>query len=282
MSRRRSGEHYGPPYRESHGHGQDERRSPPWSPRVPGQWRGAPGYAVPQGRSWLSGRYARPGSTRAVPGPAPEEQYGDYYGGGHGPQWRSLEPSVDYGPIGSADEGGTGFRSRSFERRRFAGAAAPGRYFGTGHYGAGHGTYDEEQRRAPGGFEPPRFENTLYGRAVGRRPVSPTGRRSAGAPKGYRCSDERLWENICERLMQAEDIDSSDVSVKVQGARVILEGTVPERYMKHAIEDLVDACPGVQDIDNRIRVQRPQQERSETRGQGTESGAAAGRTRQGP
>lgn len=37
-------------------------------------------------------------------------------------------------------------------------------------------------------------------------------------------------------------------------ARVVLEGTVPSRHMKHAIEDLVDACPGVQDIDNRVRV----------------------------
>jgi len=26
--------------------------------------------------------------------------------------------------------------------------------------------------------------------------------------------------------------------------------------MKHAIEDVVDAAPGVQDIDNRIRVKR--------------------------
>jgi osmotically-inducible protein OsmY len=35
---------------------------------------------------------------------------------------------------------------------------------------------------------------------------------------------------------------------------VVLEGTVPDRYMKHAIEDLADAAPGVQDDDNRIRV----------------------------
>jgi osmotically-inducible protein OsmY len=37
---------------------------------------------------------------------------------------------------------------------------------------------------------------------------------------------------------------------------VVLEGTVPERRMKHAIEDLADACPGIQDIENRIRVRR--------------------------
>jgi BON domain len=43
----------------------------------------------------------------------------------------------------------------------------------------------------------------------------------------------------------------------VRGARVVLEGTVPSRHMKHAIEDLVDACPGVQDIDNRVGVTNP-------------------------
>ncbi len=75
-------------------------------------------------------------------------------------------------------------------------------------------------------------------------------------PKGYQRSDERLREDISERLMEARYIDSSDVTVEVSGAKVVLDGTVPERRMKHAIEDLVDACPGVQDIDNRIRLRR--------------------------
>jgi hypothetical protein len=103
-------------------------------------------------------------------------------------------------------------------------------------------------------------------------------------PKGYQRSDERLCEDISERLMQAEHIDSSDVSVEVKGAKVVLEGTVPSRHMKHAIEDLVDACPGVQDIDNRIRVvsgrERPGQHPGQQAGQqieqdGTRQSAAA-------
>jgi uncharacterized protein len=85
------------------------------------------------------------------------------------------------------------------------------------------------------------------------------------APEGYRRSDERIREEICQRLARPfgrfdaseladERLDVSDVTVSVDGGRVTLEGTVPERRMKHCIEDLVDACPGVQDIDNRIRV----------------------------
>jgi len=86
-----------------------------------------------------------------------------------------------------------------------------------------------------------------YGTSYRSRPY-------ARGPKGYQRSDERLKEDISERLMEAHYIDSSEVTVEVRGAKVTLEGTVPTRHMKHAIEDLVDACPGIQDIDNRIRV----------------------------
>ena len=71
------------------------------------------------------------------------------------------------------------------------------------------------------------------------------------------------------RLMQARDIDSSDVTVEVEGAKVLLEGTVPERHMKHAIEDPADACPGVQDIESRIRVRREWRTSGSTRGRGS-------------
>jgi len=144
------------------------------------------------------------------------------------------------------------------ERGRF-GAGPPPRYFGTGfmgrggpgftggYYGFGQGSLEPDwraERRDPVGGEGAGSES----RRIERR--YPPG------PKGYQRSDERLREDISDRLMQAHDIDSSDVTVAVSGAKVVLEGTVPERRMKHAIEDLADACPGVQDIDNRIRVKR--------------------------
>ena len=54
--------------------------------------------------------------------------------------------------------------------------------------------------------------------------------------------------------MQIEHIDSSEVTVEVTAAKVTLDGTVPERWKKHDIEDLADACAGVQDVENRIRI----------------------------
>jgi BON domain len=83
-------------------------------------------------------------------------------------------------------------------------------------------------------------------------PRSPNARRG---PKGYRRSDERIREEICECLTHnGQHIDSSDVSVEVADHHVTLEGTVPQRRMKHAIEDIVASCAGVEDIHNKIRV----------------------------
>jgi len=79
-------------------------------------------------------------------------------------------------------------------------------------------------------------------------------RRYPPGPKGYQRSDERMKEDISERLYRAYHIDSSEVTVEVRAGKVTLEGTVPSRHMKHAIEDMVDDCPGVTEIDNRIRV----------------------------
>jgi hypothetical protein len=73
------------------------------------------------------------------------------------------------------------------------------------------------------------------------------------APKGYRRSDSRIREDVCERLMQSE-IDVSDVSVDVHEGIVTLEGTVPVRPMKYAIEDIVERCLGVSDIENHLRT----------------------------
>lgn len=76
-------------------------------------------------------------------------------------------------------------------------------------------------------------------------------------PRGYKRSDERLLEDVCERLSHS-GLDVSDVSVQVDQARVTLEGSVASRWVKHAVEDCVDDCLGIEDIDNRIRVARPE------------------------
>lgn len=129
-----------------------------------------------------------------------------------------------------------------YERRWPEDNSESPRYFGTGSYSEGgtHFTGGYDQRGTPD-------------EQAGEAPYRGVFKRG---PKGYQRSDERMKEDISERIMETTHIDSSDVSVNVVGGQVILEGTVPDRYTKHYLEDLADAAPGVQDIDNRIRVRR--------------------------
>jgi BON domain len=165
-----------------------------------------------------------------------------------------YEPAEGYEPFesGHPREEGTPFAAGP--PPRYLGTGFPGRGgpgFTGGYHGFGSGSLEPDwrsgRRHAVGEQRPHSFREADW-RSVERR--YPPG------PKGYQRCDERLREDISERLMQAHYIDSSEVTVAVSGAKVVLEGTVPQRRMKHAIEDLADACPGVLDIDNRIRVRR--------------------------
>jgi hypothetical protein len=79
-------------------------------------------------------------------------------------------------------------------------------------------------------------------------------RRNRG-PKGYKRSDERIREDVCDRLIEA-DVDASDVSVTVSDGEVLLVGTVGSRRAKHEIEMVSEVVPGVHDVQNQIRVRR--------------------------
>ncbi|PJI53734.1 hypothetical protein CTI14_24300 [Methylobacterium radiotolerans] len=72
-------------------------------------------------------------------------------------------------------------------------------------------------------------------------------------PKGYIRSDDRSARTSAKALAHS-GLDVSDVSVAVTDGRVVLEGTVPNRRIKHHIEDCTVECAGVNDVDNRIRV----------------------------
>jgi osmotically-inducible protein OsmY len=73
-------------------------------------------------------------------------------------------------------------------------------------------------------------------------------------PKGYRRSDERIREDICEALMQHPGIDASEFEVTVKEGVVTLKGTVPDRWMKRASEWVADRVSGVRDIRNELTL----------------------------
>ena len=80
-------------------------------------------------------------------------------------------------------------------------------------------------------------------------------RRGRG-PKGYQRSDERIKEDVSDRLTDDYYVDASDIEVQVSSAEVILTGTVNSRNEKRRAEDLAESAKGVRNVENRLRVQR--------------------------
>ena len=73
-------------------------------------------------------------------------------------------------------------------------------------------------------------------------------------PKGYRRSDERIHEDICERLTEHPSIDASDIEVSVHDGDVTLSGRVESRAIKHLTEAMTETVSGVKEVHNHLRV----------------------------
>lgn len=75
-------------------------------------------------------------------------------------------------------------------------------------------------------------------------------------PSGYTRSDERIREDVCDRLTDNPHVDASSIQVMVEAGVVTLQGEVPDRQMKHRAEDCAERISGVKDVENRLRVGR--------------------------
>lgn len=166
-----------------------------------------------------------------------------FEGGGHeqgGSRW---------GQFGGPDEETQGPRSQRGMgrwREQYGSGEEYGRGGGpSGQMDYGQGYYGRDQR---GGYERggSQFGGGWYGEQQSHR---------GKGPKGYERSPERLKEDLCERLSDADDVDASEISISVKDGIVTLEGTVPERQMKYRAEDIVERCQGVKDVENRLKVQ---------------------------
>jgi hypothetical protein len=110
-----------------------------------------------------------------------------------------------------------------------------------------------------------------------------TGSRSRGrytgcGPKNYARSDDRIREDVSDRLEQHGEIDATEIEVRVENGEVTLEGTVEDRNMKRLAEDAVEDCPGVKQVHNRIRVQGNYSERQRSLGGQATTGQPTGST----
>jgi osmotically-inducible protein OsmY len=147
----------------------------------------------------------------------------------------------------------------------WSGYVVPYRYYGPGYRGVGYytvlyqggGDSEADETRAPYG-ERGRQEAGVPDRDARTGPMwndrAPRGFAGRG-PKGYQRSDDRLREEVSDRLMADDQLDASDIEVQVQGGEVTLTGTVADRQAKRRAEDCAEQVMGVRDVMNQIRVQ---------------------------
>jgi len=88
------------------------------------------------------------------------------------------------------------------------------------------------------------------------RPERGGGHRGKG-PRGYARSDERIREIVCEALTDHDGVDASNIDVVVNAGEVTLSGTVEDRRQKRLAEDVVEACAGVKDVSNQLKLGGP-------------------------
>lgn len=220
---------------------------------------GAPGYGA--GSSYAEPRYHGDFQSRGI---GEEEGYGSY-----GREFASRGDTSGFGRDVGRMQGGRGQEGygQSWREQRTYGSAAQGygarggeqqsygSEFGYGRSGQpygqrgyqGYGSSDQGSQRLQQG----------YGRQGSRgTQSSEPGRSYRGVgPRNYTRSDERIREDLNERLTDAHDIDASMITVEVSNGVATLTGTVSERWMKHRAEDIADGCTGVSDVRNNLQVQ---------------------------
>lgn len=72
-------------------------------------------------------------------------------------------------------------------------------------------------------------------------------------PKNYARSDDRIREDVNDRLTEDVWVDASEIEVSVTDGEVTLAGTVDDRRTKRRAEDCADAVSGVKHVQNNLR-----------------------------
>ena len=184
---------------------------------------------------------------------------------------RSYTPSYDrgLGEIPSSKRGygrsygSSGYRpgDGSSSDRRYQGTYRPPDY-GRDNRGPGHRTYRGEGLAGERDwFERAGDEvSSWFGDegAERRRRMDKIreGKFRGRGPKGYRRSDERIKEDVNDRLTEHAYLDASNVEVNVKDGEVMLSGTVLDRTDKRLAEDLAESVSGVKNVQNNLRINK--------------------------
>lgn len=92
------------------------------------------------------------------------------------------------------------------------------------------------------------------GRRAAREPLWHWPEYMGRGPRGYRRPDERIFEDVCDRLTDDPRIDATEIEVTVVDGMVTLAGRVRTRDEKWWAEEIADTVTGVRDLTNTLRI----------------------------
>lgn len=206
-------------------------------------------------------------------GGANYDRYGDYgryeqNRGGHG-GWSSQRNQGGSGSMGRSDYGRSDWRPSDQGNRDYD------RDYRNRNYGSGDSDerswWDRTTDEVSSWFGDEDAER--------RRQQDRRGEYRGKGPKNYSRSDDRIKEDVNDRLSDDPFIDASDIDVSISNGEVTLTGTVDHRSTKRRAEDLAEAVSGVKNVENRLRVQSTGSQTSGLSGMsGSSSGTSSGST----
>ncbi|MDR7101841.1 BON domain-containing protein [Croceicoccus sp. BE223] len=152
-----------------------------------------------------------------------------------------------YGRFTSDSYGGRDYAYRQDPSYGYRGAGTAG--YGASYGAGGRADYDHDR----GFFERAGDEIASWfgdDDAARRREQD---HRGVG-PQNYARSDQRILDDICDKLTDDRYVDASDITVTVQEREVTLDGTVTSKQAKRRAEDVADNVSGVGHVQNNLRV----------------------------
>jgi hypothetical protein len=174
-----------------------------------------------------------------------EDRYGpNYYGqdyyGRRSPGYYGRSTSSDYDYERGSGRGGRRRQGSEYERG-----------YGRGEYG---GSGDWRERNVP-------YTSTSYW-FYWSTPGPETGR----GPEGYQRSNERITEDVNERLTQHGRVNASKIQVEANNGIVTLRGSVNSRQAKRMAEEAAESVSGVRDVQNQLQVEADENQGNKNQG----------------
>jgi osmotically-inducible protein OsmY len=243
------------------------------------------GRSAPTDHAWRAPNEGERADYRGSAGIPRRESAGDSGGWFEDGQDRRYRQGPGYSSYGDADRDSYG-RGRGPSSEfggyggEFGGRGTPGRgYDGPGGF-ARSGLRPEGEER--GLWDRTRDEvSSWFGddQAERRRELDAwqAGQHRGRGPRGYTRSDQRIHEDINDRLTEDSFVDASDIAVTVSAGEATLDGFVDSRREKRRAEDLAEQVSGVKHVQNNLRVQQAPSSSSGMAG-GTSAGSGGAST----